>query len=36
VYKEKNNIFDNFDNFFKNDPFFENSLLNNKDEKKDW
>jgi len=38
VYQEnnRNDIFDNFNSFFENDPFFDNSALNNKDEKKDW
>ena len=37
VYKEQNNdIFDNFDSFFENDPFFDNSLLNSGNDKKDW
>jgi hypothetical protein len=36
VYREDFDPFDSFDNFFKNDPFFDNSLLNNRKEKKDW
>ena len=38
VYKEQDNndIFNNFNDFFEDDPFFDNSLLNNKDQKKDW
>ena len=37
VYQEnnRNDIFNNFNSFFEDDPFFNNSLLDN-DEKKDW
>jgi len=32
----RNDIFDNFNSFFEDDNIFDNSALNNKDEKKDW
>ena len=38
VYQEnnRNDIFDNFNSFFEDDNLFDNSVLNNKDDKKDW
>ena len=36
VYEEQNSPIDDFVNLFWNDPFFDNSLLNRRNEKKDW